>query len=173
MVGRFGEAITDADNTRDAVNDAVMIGDVGEYVGAVSSRRRSYGVVRISGGGGGRGYGRTVSGGGAHEGAPSRLNRFDLFHGHLWTGTTSLRGGGDSSSTSEPSSPVVGLLMHALEYPAYDEDSFPYNLGHCQRGSTLSFDPQLATRRNILWVASANEVGRCCNLKSSSHHQPV
>ena len=45
---------------------------------------------------------------------PRRLNplsRFDLFHGHLWTGTT---------SRDDRDVPVVGLLMHAMEYPGVD-----------------------------------------------------
>ena len=50
--------------------------------------------------------------------------------GHLWTGTV--------KTTSSPTPiPVVGLLMHALEYPAYDEDAFPYNLGRFIRVNSL------------------------------------
>lgn len=82
-----------------------------------------------------------------------RLSRFDLFHGHLWTGTVE----GDGGDLEQPPGRVVGLLMHALEYPAYDETAFPCFLGHCQRGSTVAFDPSLASRRNLLWIASVDE----------------
>lgn len=63
------------------------------------------------------------------------LSRFDLFHGHVF-----LAPG------------VFGVLFHAREYPRSDV----YSLGFCQHNSTLPFDEQLQSRRNILFVASAS-----------------
>ena len=97
--------------------------------------------------GGGGGKGGRGGGGGGGEGNfnyTSRLNRFDLFHGHLWTGACdrySFRravgggGGGGGGGSGGDTNAVVGLLMHAAEYPAFDESTFPYNLGHCQAGA--------------------------------------
>lgn len=65
------------------------------------------------------------------------LSRYDLFHGHLFLA---------------PESGRLGILFHAKEYPAYDEKSFPCNLGHCQRGSDVVYDDSM-NLRNILWLA--------------------
>ncbi|KAF9622053.1 hypothetical protein IFM89_029337 [Coptis chinensis] len=65
------------------------------------------------------------------------LNRFDLFHGHLFLATDSGR---------------VGILFHAKEYPAYEKDVFPYNMGYCQIGSNVAYDDMM-NLRNILWLA--------------------
>ncbi|KAK7258909.1 hypothetical protein RIF29_24498 [Crotalaria pallida] len=65
------------------------------------------------------------------------LNRFDLFHGHLFLAVDSGR---------------LGILFHAKEYPAYDKQVFPYNLGFCQRGSNVTYDDSM-NLRNILWLA--------------------
>lgn len=77
------------------------------------------------------------------------LSRFDLFHGHLWTGTT---------SRDDRDVPVVGLLMHAMEYPGVDPAvGFEVNLGNCQSGSSCVYDEAALAERNLLWVASADE----------------
>ncbi|KAE9593693.1 hypothetical protein Lalb_Chr18g0045761 [Lupinus albus] len=65
------------------------------------------------------------------------LNRFDLFHGHLFLAVDSGR---------------LGILFHAKEYPAYDKQVFPYNMGFCQRGSNVTYDDSM-NLRNILWLA--------------------
>ncbi|KAK7337745.1 hypothetical protein VNO77_18332 [Canavalia gladiata] len=65
------------------------------------------------------------------------LNRFDLFHGHLFLAVDSGR---------------LGILFHAKEYPASDKQVFPYNLGFCQRGSNVKYDDSM-NLRNILWLA--------------------
>ncbi|TKY61521.1 hypothetical protein E2542_SST11372 [Spatholobus suberectus] len=65
------------------------------------------------------------------------LNRFDLFHGHLFLAVDSGR---------------LGILFHAKEYPAYDKHVFPYNMGFCQRGSNVTYDDSM-NLRNILWLA--------------------
>ncbi|XP_059313201.1 uncharacterized protein LOC132064284 isoform X2 [Lycium ferocissimum] len=46
------------------------------------------------------------------------------------------------------------LLMrfHAKEYPAYDKEVFPCNMGYCQIGSNVSYDDSM-NLRNILWLA--------------------
>lgn len=65
------------------------------------------------------------------------LNRFDLFHGHLFLAVDSGR---------------LGILFHAKEYPEYDKEVFPYNMGFCQRGSKVKYDDSM-NLRNILWLA--------------------
>nr|XP_027188104.1 uncharacterized protein LOC101497501 isoform X2 [Cicer arietinum] len=65
------------------------------------------------------------------------LNRFDLFHGHLFLSFDTGR---------------LGILFHAREYPAYDKRVFPYNMGFCQRGSNVTYDDSM-NLRNILWLA--------------------
>ncbi|KAK7397180.1 hypothetical protein VNO78_18347 [Psophocarpus tetragonolobus] len=65
------------------------------------------------------------------------LNRFDLFHGHLFLALDSGR---------------LGILFHAKEYPAYDKQVFPYNMGYCQRGSNVTYNDSM-NLRNILWLA--------------------
>nr|GMD46892.1 T-box protein 41 [Ipomoea batatas] len=65
------------------------------------------------------------------------LNRYDLFHGHLFLATDSRR---------------LGILFHAKEYPAYDEKVFPVNMGYCQIGSNVTYDDSI-NLRNILWLA--------------------
>lgn len=49
-----------------------------------------------------------------------------------------------------------GLLFHAREYPALDNDTaapsyFPYNLGYCQSGTPLAFEGNAMDHRNILY----------------------
>lgn len=65
------------------------------------------------------------------------LSRYDLFHGHMFLATDSGR---------------LGILFHAKEYPAYDKEDFPCNLGYCQRGSNVAYDNTM-NLRNILWLA--------------------
>jgi hypothetical protein len=74
----------------------------------------------------------------------SSIDRYDLHHAHWWHNRDSGH---------------FGLLWHAREYPAQDEDLFPHNLGYCQLGSTLHLREWTdMLRRNILWVAGANEM---------------
>lgn len=65
------------------------------------------------------------------------LSRYDLFHGHLFLASETGR---------------LGILFHAKEYPAFNEESFPYNLGYCQAGSNVSYDDSM-NLRNVLWLA--------------------
>ncbi|KAK9086421.1 hypothetical protein Syun_028815 [Stephania yunnanensis] len=65
------------------------------------------------------------------------LNRFDLFHGHVFLASGNGR---------------LGILFHAREYPAYDKSLFPYNMGYCQKGSCVARDGSM-NLRNILWLA--------------------
>ncbi|KAA0050901.1 T-box protein 41 [Cucumis melo var. makuwa] len=66
-----------------------------------------------------------------------KLNRFDLFHGHLFLAFDNNR---------------LGILFHAKEFPAYDKKTFPCNMGYCQIGSNVSYDDSM-NLRNILWLA--------------------
>lgn len=63
------------------------------------------------------------------------LSRWDLFHAHAFR---SWRDG------------KLGLLFHAKEYPQECE-AFPYNLGFCQRGSSLKYDTPGMDFRNLLF----------------------
>ncbi|XP_075523678.1 uncharacterized protein LOC142556218 [Primulina tabacum] len=65
------------------------------------------------------------------------LSRYDLFHGHLFLAADSGR---------------LGILFHAREYPAYDKEVFPFNMGYCQVGSHVAYDDSM-NLRNILWLA--------------------
>lgn len=48
--------------------------------------------------------------------------------------------------------PRLGLLFHAMEYPAFCPITFPYELGFCQRGSPLQLtDPGQLDTRNMVW----------------------
>ena len=62
------------------------------------------------------------------------LSRWDLFHAHAFR---SWRDG------------KLGLLFHAKEYPQECE-AFPYNLGFCQRGSSLEYETRGMDFRNLL-----------------------
>ena len=83
------------------------------------------------------------------------LSRWDLFHAHAFR---SWRDG------------KLGLLFHAKEYPQECE-AFPYNLGFCQRGSSLRYDTQGMDFRNLLFyeVLYANTLP--CERRSACHHQ--
>ncbi|KAF8394577.1 hypothetical protein HHK36_020790 [Tetracentron sinense] len=65
------------------------------------------------------------------------LDRYDLFHGHLFLARDSGR---------------LGILFHAKEYPACEKEVFPYNMGYCQIGSNVRYDDSM-NLRNILWLA--------------------
>ncbi|XP_041020747.1 uncharacterized protein LOC121262362 [Juglans microcarpa x Juglans regia] len=65
------------------------------------------------------------------------LDRYDFFHGHLFLAIDTGR---------------LGILFHAKEYPAYDKERFPYNMGYCQMGSNVKYDDSM-NLRNILWLA--------------------
>jgi hypothetical protein len=56
-----------------------------------------------------------------------------------------------SQLTSSSSSCRIGVLFHASEYPAFNESSFPFMLGHCQAGSSCRYNPRAMDLRNILW----------------------
>ncbi|XP_057817839.1 uncharacterized protein LOC131030902 isoform X1 [Cryptomeria japonica] len=77
------------------------------------------------------------------------LNRYDLFHGHLFLASNTGR---------------LGILFHAKEYPAYNKESFPVHLGYCQTGSNLPYDYSM-NLRNILWLAPLPD---CSNKKCST-----
>eukprot|EP00803_Ostreobium_quekettii_P010112 evm.model.scf_4129.1 EVM.evm.TU.scf_4129.1 scf_4129:2979-6458(-) len=64
------------------------------------------------------------------------LTRYDLFHSHLILDY--IRGD-------------CALVFHAKEYPKYDKDSFPLNLGYCQKGSNMSFSEKAMNFRNFVW----------------------
>lgn len=64
------------------------------------------------------------------------LNRFDLFHAHLFCTRDSRQ---------------LGLLFHAKEYPAYNMQMFPITLGYCQHNSKLMYDETSMDYRNMLW----------------------
>lgn len=68
----------------------------------------------------------------------SRLSRYDLHHAHLFF---------------NPTQNLLGMLFHAKEYPAYDVESFPFELGFCQRESDLCLaDESEMECRSILWM---------------------
>lgn len=77
------------------------------------------------------------------------LNRYDLFHGHLFLATNTGR---------------LGILFHAKEYPAYNKETFPFHLGYCQTGSSVPYDCSM-NLRNILWLAPLPD---CSSRKCSS-----
>lgn len=72
-----------------------------------------------------------------------QISRFNLFHGHL-------------VSTKDS----IGIVFHAMEYPAFDEVKFPINLGYCQRNSDLKYEPSLMVKRNFLWMADTEGEAR-------------
>lgn len=73
---------------------------------------------------------------GPEVGLDVSLDRYDFFHGHLFIAVDGR----------------VGILFHAKEYPAYDKEVFPYNMGYCQQGSNVTYDDSM-NLRNILWLA--------------------
>ncbi|KNE59143.1 hypothetical protein AMAG_03478 [Allomyces macrogynus ATCC 38327] len=70
------------------------------------------------------------------------LSRFDLWHAHLFVHRPCSRASVPDperavASRAADAAPAVGLLFHAMEYPALDETRFPVPLGWCQQNSTL------------------------------------
>ena len=59
-----------------------------------------------------------------------------------------------------PTGPLLLLLLqfHAAEYPAYNNDSFPIFLGHCQKNSTCAYHARAMDLRNILWYQVRRQV---------------
>ncbi|KAK6334225.1 hypothetical protein TWF730_003440 [Orbilia blumenaviensis] len=68
------------------------------------------------------------------------LSRFDLFHGHLF---------------ANPITKAVGVVFHSKEYPAQNDDTFPFNLGFCQINSDTVFSERTMRKRNLIWVIDA------------------
>ncbi|KAJ2997053.1 hypothetical protein HDV02_005923 [Globomyces sp. JEL0801] len=68
------------------------------------------------------------------------LSQFDLFHGHLFYNNEVQ---------------TMGIVFHAKEYPKLS-DEFPYNLGFCQRNSTLQYNQAVMAKRNLLWLFNPN-----------------
>mmetsp|Transcript_15952 Transcript_15952/g.34599 ORF Transcript_15952/g.34599 Transcript_15952/m.34599 type:complete len:348 (-) Transcript_15952:10-1053(-) len=84
----------------------------------------------------------------AEVGADFKLSRYDLYHGHLFLSAEGL-----------------GILLHAQEYPALEEEAFPVHLGYCQAGSPVQYDVNNMNYRNILWTT------RQCQSRKQSHKQ--
>ena len=84
-----------------------------------------------------------------------QLSRFDLFHGHLFRDRNWPHG--------------LGILFHALEYPAYGGD-FGVELGFCQTNSNARFSQRAWDARNWLFykVNTARQVLLCSCL--TQHH---
>ncbi|KAJ3376174.1 hypothetical protein GGF31_000241 [Allomyces arbusculus] len=85
------------------------------------------------------------------------LSRFDLWHAHLFVhrpcGRASVPDPDRAvASRAADMAPAVGLLFHAMEYPALDERKFPVPLGWCQQNSTVKYVPRMMARRNVLWL---------------------
>lgn len=78
-----------------------------------------------------------------------RLGRYGLHHAHVFVNEIEGCRGERWN--------VSGLLYHAAEYPAYDDDCFPYNLGRCQLGSTLHASNTTLARRNAFLVYAERE----------------
>jgi len=70
---------------------------------------------------------------------PSRLNPFDLFHGHVFVNEIAF-----------------GVIFHSMEYPAYSADLFPVNLGWCQKDSKVAYNEELMAKRNTLLLVPLN-----------------
>lgn len=82
------------------------------------------------------------------------MNRFDLFHAHLFCTRDSQQ---------------LGLLFHAKEYPAYNIKEFPINLGYCQRNSKLMYDERAMDFRNMLWFQVSIVTSHSAALLQSKH----
>jgi len=74
------------------------------------------------------------------------LSRFDLHHAHLFSAHKGLG---------------LGLLFHAMEYPAYDPGEWPVDLGFCQCGSPLAFDAAGMDWRNLLYFGGRSAAVDC------------
>ena len=92
---------------------------------------------------------------GAPDVPPCGLNRFDLYHGHLFWPTPL-----HADAADLPRSPLIGGLLHAREFPrglSGDGDGtifFDLNLGYCQVGSPLGVGSRQMELRNLLWLAN-------------------
>lgn len=76
--------------------------------------------------------------------ANSELSRFDLHHAHMYF----------NASQNE-----LGLLFHCKEYPAFDDRTFPFNLGYCQMGSGLALGSDDSMNfRTVLWTFGGDNV---------------
>ncbi|KAA8491747.1 hypothetical protein FVE85_8229 [Porphyridium purpureum] len=75
-------------------------------------------------------------------GAQVDVSPHDLFHAHVFACEHGL-----------------GVLFHIAEYPRFSNASFPWNLGFCQKGSTLIPTPTMMHVRNVMWHDT-----RPCNL---------
>ncbi len=82
------------------------------------------------------------------------LSRWDLFHAHAFR---SWRDG------------KLGLLFHAKEYPQACED-FPYNLGFCQRSSSLKYDTRGMDFRNLLYYEVCHVGSLPCLRREAACH---
>ncbi|KAG5626082.1 hypothetical protein H5410_011300 [Solanum commersonii] len=107
------------------------------------------------------------------------LSRFDFFHGHVFLARDSGRlgifsyhcecteatwrhaldfgyraknHGGNHSWILTTFSQREPDWFHAKEYPVYDKEVFPCNMGYCQIGTNVSYDDSM-NLRNILWLA--------------------
>jgi hypothetical protein len=69
----------------------------------------------------------------------TKLSRFDLFHGHLFS-----RNG------------TVGIVFHSEEYPSFDAHTFPVSLGFCQDGSDLQYSEEKMEKRNYIWTVETS-----------------
>eukprot|EP00879_Flechtneria_rotunda_P005673 GHRR01005972.1.p1 GENE.GHRR01005972.1~~GHRR01005972.1.p1 ORF type:complete len:456 (+),score=150.16 GHRR01005972.1:145-1512(+) len=78
---------------------------------------------------------------------PPQLSQEQRAKQSQWTGISTS----ETKATLARQYPPVGVLFHAAEYPAYDNDSFPFMLGRCQANSTLRFQQRSMDLRNILW----------------------
>mmetsp|Transcript_32990 Transcript_32990/g.49837 ORF Transcript_32990/g.49837 Transcript_32990/m.49837 type:complete len:259 (-) Transcript_32990:99-875(-) len=74
------------------------------------------------------------------NGYKTELNRFDLFHGHLF-------------HTQVDCKEIVGILFHCYEYPNSDVILKDVNLGFCQAHSCCSPSLEEWRYRNVIWVA--------------------
>jgi len=76
--------------------------------------------------------------------AKASLNRFDLHHGHMFF---------NKSSSS------LGIVFHAKEYLKYCPQTFPFDLGYCQRGSYVILNDAADMQvRTVLWIFGVNKI---------------
>lgn len=80
--------------------------------------------------------------------SPPGLNRFDLFHGHVFAVDGESA---DGCLNDRQTTGGLGILFHAREYPAQNNDTWRHNLGFCQHGSPMKFDARKMDLRNIVY----------------------
>jgi len=84
---------------------------------------------------------------------PVELSRWDLFHAHLFWAPAAANAA--KQLRSQQRCPGhFGLLFHCYEYPAASP-GFEHDLGWCQAGSPLHYDPAAADMRNIVMVGGS------------------